>query len=430
MRKYLKDLNIVEGMLVSREGELLRVSIQYHIDNVDKIVILLDNYDGESEKIVKEFAKKYPKQVAYYYSTIPIKYISKKEHKIYHRFKRYEGKIRQELLNHIKKEHEQKSIDLLYWFDADEIPTNHFPKTLEKFWESNKKAFRLGYIHMFNGFKMISNDNIRPHCRVFKYQPDLAGYPFKGLAQLIPIKNKEIMSTNERLDIHMSDFDLDYINKRSIYQKRCKAGHKYNELKIWEINKDARDLSSEDFSYIIKENYSIGTIAEYLKLRGIDSDGRSIKYKNLKLNLGCGKNKLDGFVNLDRKEGWKFQDGLSNYYDDSIDAITISHALMYLDDAELKTFLTEAYRVLKVDGIIRIVEDNVGEGGRKKWWSARILTNAKMMREFLEGARFEVYDVKLDETHYIDNSLIQRFHGDPPKTFHMEGIKKYHKDMR
>jgi len=430
MRNYLKNLNIVEGMLVSREGELLRVSIQYYIDNVDKIVILLDNYDGESEKIVKGFAKKYPNQVVYYYSTIPIKYISKKEHKIYHRFKRYEGKIRQELLDHIKKEHEQKSIDILYWFDSDEIPTVHFPKVLEEFWKSNKKALRLGYIHIFNGFRMISNDNIRPHCRVFKYQPDLCGDPFKGLAQLIPIKKSEVWATNKRLDIHMSDFDLDYINKRSIYQKRCKAGHKYNELKIWEIDKDARELSNEDFLYIIRETAPISTIAEYLKLRGIDNNGRPIQYENLKLNLGCGENKLKGFVNLDKKEGWKFQDGLSNYYDDSIEAITISHAIMYLDDKEVKTFLIEAYRVLKVGGIIRIVEDNVGEGGRKKWWSARILTNATMMRELLEDARFEVHNVDLDKTHHIDDSLIQRFHGDPPKTFHMEGIKKYHKDMK
>ena len=50
----------------------------------------------------------------------------------------------------------------------------------------------------------------------------------------------------------------------------------------------------------------------------------------MRLNLGCGEEHLiDGFVNLDARTGWHFEDGLP-YPDGSVEAITISHALMYV----------------------------------------------------------------------------------------------------
>lgn len=429
MRKYLKDLNIVQAMLVFREGELLHVCLRYYLKHVNKIVILLDNHDKESERIVLKYKRRFPDRIVVAYSTVPVIYANKRRtHKMYHRFKFFEGDIRQRLLDVVKKEHEKTPIDLLYWFDADEVPTNHFPKVLEHFWESDKKALLVNYIHTFNGFDMISNDHIRGHCRVFKYHPRLTGYPFKGLAQLIPVKNSERMKVGF-VDIHMSDFNIEYIKKRNIYQKRCKAGHKFKDKKLWKIDKDARDLTTKEYKHIIRRTSPLCTMAEYLKEHGVDEHGIEIPKRPIKLNLGSGNFPLPEpeFINLDkRKYRWHFQDGL-NYFDRTVDAITISHAIMYLTKRELVDFLGEAYRVLKRGGVIRITEDNATDpnsGVYGGWRGAVLMTDAKVIRECLEANNFEVYDTAPDETKYIDKSLIQQLHGVPPRVFHIEGIKR------
>lgn len=147
----------------------------------------------------------------------------------------------------------------------------------------------------------------------------------------------------------------------------------------------------------------------------------------LKLNLGCGKKRLKGFDNLDKRYGWDFKNGLS-YDDDSIDAITISHSLMYLTIEELNWFLGECWRVLKRGSWIRITEDNTEDPESdtyKTGWKneAKCLTGPKQMRESLEDAGFDVYDVSPEETNFIDKTLIQQFHGDLPRVFHIEGKK-------
>jgi len=426
MRNYLTNLHIVEAMLAFREGEVLRVALQYHVDNVDKVVVLLDNYDKETEDIVLNFQKKYPSKIIVHYSNIPIEYDKERPHKMYHRFKKFEGKIRQQLLNHVKDEHNKQPIDLLYYFDADEIPTNHFPLAVEELYESGKKALLTNYIHIFNGFYMISNDNIRGHCRVFKYTPELQGDPFKGLAMLPPIVRGNIMQKSF-LDIHMSDYSLKYIKKRNLYQKRCKQGHRYDELKLWKLDKDARELTSSEYKNIINNQESIGTIAEYLKQFNIDRLGNKIP-EIIKLNIGPGVHPLaePDFINLEKGHRWKMQDGL-RYDNNSIDAITISHVLMYLNGEELLKFLQETYRVLKIGGILRITEDNATDpnsGIHGGYRGAKVMTGSKMMRQILEQVGFTVYNVKSDETHYIDKSLMQQWHGDYPRVFFIEGVKK------
>src|SRR3989344_639427 len=78
----------------------------------------------------------------------------------------------------------------------------------------------------------------------------------------------------------------------------------------------------------------------------------------IKLNLGCKHRKLEGFDNLDKIFGWYFQDGLPQYASGSVGGITISHALMFLTESEIETFMKEMWRVLKVGGVVRITEDD------------------------------------------------------------------------
>lgn len=146
----------------------------------------------------------------------------------------------------------------------------------------------------------------------------------------------------------------------------------------------------------------------------------------LKLNLGCGPHRLAGFQNLDRPE-WRWQAGLP-YEDATVDAITISHALMMLLPEEWPAAFAELYRVLKPGGIVRITEDNTEDPeseryGAGAWPDALALTGPKVIRKALREAGFVVNTVTASTSNYRDLSLLQAHHGDEPKVTFLEGRK-------
>ena len=109
----------------------------------------------------------------------------------------------------------------------------------------------------------------------------------------------------------------------------------------------------------------------------------------IKLNLGCGENVVDGWVNTDYSIGarigkipvikrvvknlgvfsvdWNDQILISDltkpfpWQDNEIDIIYSSHALEHLDKSDGRAFIGECYRVLKPGGIVRIVVPNLDD---------------------------------------------------------------------
>jgi ubiquinone/menaquinone biosynthesis C-methylase UbiE len=145
----------------------------------------------------------------------------------------------------------------------------------------------------------------------------------------------------------------------------------------------------------------------------------------VKLNCGSGKNPLEGFVNLDATGGWRFQDELEYR---NVEAITISHSLMFLREIEIENFLREAYKVLKPGGVIRITEDySIYEGSKVfgGWRGSRILLGPILLTRLLKKTGFKVFFDNYYEymSQFKDHSLIQRFHGGWPRVFHIEGVK-------
>jgi ubiquinone/menaquinone biosynthesis C-methylase UbiE len=75
----------------------------------------------------------------------------------------------------------------------------------------------------------------------------------------------------------------------------------------------------------------------------------------LKLDLGCGKNKKEGFIGVDRKpfEGVDVVVDLLQpwpWKDNSVDEINMQHALEHFTGEERVHILNEMYRVLVKDG--------------------------------------------------------------------------------
>lgn len=147
----------------------------------------------------------------------------------------------------------------------------------------------------------------------------------------------------------------------------------------------------------------------------------------MKLNLGAGAHPLEGFVNLDKMyDGWTFESGLTDYGDGTIDAITESHGLMYAPLADWPFVFSEFARVLAPGAVVRITEDSTDDphsSRYKGFHDAVTLTTRDLVRAHLEIAELVVEDVSPVFSHCADGSLIQRWHGDPPKVFFVEGVK-------
>lgn len=86
----------------------------------------------------------------------------------------------------------------------------------------------------------------------------------------------------------------------------------------------------------------------------------------LKLDIGCGKNKREGFLGIDildfpgvdkkvdiRKTPWPWKD-------DSVDEVNCSHFLEHLEADERITFFNELYRVCKKDAKTTIIVPHWG----------------------------------------------------------------------
>jgi predicted SAM-dependent methyltransferase len=143
----------------------------------------------------------------------------------------------------------------------------------------------------------------------------------------------------------------------------------------------------------------------------------------MKLNLGCGSMALNGFENLDKNTGWTWESGLS-YKDNSIEAITESHSLMYVYDKDWPFVFNEMKRVLMIGGVIRITEDAT-DNPQSKWFgghpTAVALTSFKKISDYLSG--FNIFKVDSNFSYFKDKSLLQDYHNGEPKVFFLEAIK-------
>ncbi len=107
----------------------------------------------------------------------------------------------------------------------------------------------------------------------------------------------------------------------------------------------------------------------------------------LKLNLGCGSNKIDGFVNIDTELSCKpdlvhnFVCNRLPYKDNTVDEIICFHTIEHIQKRFHKQVLNEIWRVLKPSGnfvisypeFIRCVDNwRRNYKGKREFWEATI----------------------------------------------------------
>ena len=179
IRNYLKDIEMVGAVLIYQEGEICRWSLNWLYANCDRVCIVLDNYNEETEKIVLEYRDKYPDRTHLAYSTYPIEDWRNVGSGIKQRFKKYQQYIREEVVKELKKMHDEKPIDLLIWPDSDETFLDCFTEYLERFWheQTAHSYMMLGFVEVYDDFKKIISQRMGPHGRVFRYVPEFSCIP-------------------------------------------------------------------------------------------------------------------------------------------------------------------------------------------------------------------------------------------------------------
>jgi predicted SAM-dependent methyltransferase len=77
---------------------------------------------------------------------------------------------------------------------------------------------------------------------------------------------------------------------------------------------------------------------------------------NLKINFGCGGNILEGWINCDSETDITRP---LPYTNDCADFIFAEHVIEHIQHNEALAFLDECYRILKVNGVIRIAAPTI-----------------------------------------------------------------------
>lgn len=224
----------------------------------------------------------------------------------------------------------------------------------------------------------------------------------------------------------VADIDMLIERMRYAYSHRCECSVKGQWARQFAIN----NLTWES---------GIGKVLPALNAidKTLDFDEGCINGSLRQLNVGCHIYPLDNWLNLDIKarslrarmadlggtipEIYRFDlRKMWDMPDNSIDAITISHVLVFVTDAEAKHCISECYRVLKRGGVARFTELDENQFPFPGLLST--YTPDKMSFLVLK-AGFDAEIMTRDATHHHDKSICIDGHGDPPKVFFVEGVK-------
>lgn len=155
----------------------------------------------------------------------------------------------------------------------------------------------------------------------------------------------------------------------------------------------------------------------------------------IRLNLGCGApgerswHPIDGWINRDPAlDGWRFEHGLGEYADGSVEAISVSHSTMYVALADWPRMFAEFARVLCDEGVLRITEDDTQDTRSrtypKGWHDVVTLTHREMVKQHMRQAGLVAEDCDAVHSNFRDFSILQDQHGGAPHCFYVEGCRR------
>lgn len=240
-------------MLVSQNHELLDISIPDMVKRCNWCLIMMDNESQEVEDKVCEYQKKYNRKIFVRRSSMPSRFLIKgKEVDYRRRWKAEKGVIRDEIFINLRKilDYKMKSydkIDILVFYDSDEIFTDHLPELLEKFWKSDYKAISMKPIDVVNDMRTIKREGMGHHVHIMKYNRELAGLPWRFWAMYFPLRWGDLMRA-DYYSVHLAYFST----KSREWRNNNWKFHDAENCKLYPLPKNVYEMTPEEINNILK----------------------------------------------------------------------------------------------------------------------------------------------------------------------------------
>jgi hypothetical protein len=248
------------AMLCSRCGTMLDITVPEALRWADRILLMMDNHDSATEKVVDGLRERFGERVIVAHSGYP-KATEKEESRkgvLYNRFRRLQPNIRDRVFREI--DGWEVKPEALLFPDSDEIMSDFFPDLFSDFWYSDKKGIRFRPISVFGDMQTISRRTMAPHLRVFKWQDGITAFPYRGFCYYTPFGDKEVNMVISGTLIHLHHLTLE---KREFRNKHWSSVGYDPEESLWRLPKPVTAMRDGEI-YGIMSGGSDLTIEQYL----------------------------------------------------------------------------------------------------------------------------------------------------------------------
>lgn len=247
MRNKLIDKEIVGAVMVFQEGDYCRQTIEWLCDFCDRVIILLDNHDENTERIVFEYKDKFDDKIVIVYSTEPVNLDKNSiQGQIKKRFKLRQNFIREQVIDKLKELNKIKPVDLFIFLDSDEIPINQFPDVIEEFWNRPERYIMTGFVEPFENYKTLIYQKMSPHGRVYKYDSEISAHPYTTRTRYNPYCKERAWKVRN-LIVHLCHFDEGRRKRRQFFDN-VDFVNESAKFDVWQLPKDVREMTYNEIA--------------------------------------------------------------------------------------------------------------------------------------------------------------------------------------
>lgn len=234
--------------MIYREVDQCRWCLDWLFDFCDKVIILLDNYDSQTEQVALEYKNKYPDRTYLVYSTEPVDEARNMiTGQVKRRFRNRQPYIREQVIKELHRINKEESkVDLFIFLDSDEVPINEFPKYLEEFWYNQPAHdyMMLGFVEAYDSFRILISSRMAPHGRVYRYKPEMSALPSTSRTRYNPYKDKKPWKVRHVL-VHLCYLTKEFRERRAFFAHGDQTDRPND---IWFLPTDVRCLTSNEIS--------------------------------------------------------------------------------------------------------------------------------------------------------------------------------------
>lgn len=294
-REFLTDVNIWGALLVARCGDILHHSIPCLLKYCDKILLMQDNIDEYTQKIVEDYKRKYPDRIELSETGFPraTPEQEKSVKGLFHRFKPLQGPIREKVFEYMRERNKEKKVDILIFPDSDEIFSDSFKELLIVFWSRPEiKGLTMKPVDVFGDMNTIHSRSMTGHTRCLKFFPELTAIPYRTACYYRPLTKTNRMGSN-RVLIHLASLTL---KKREWRNKHWKPNARNSEA-LWKLPREITKMDPNELREILLREPDM-TVEEYLRGGdkrvpvGITNAGKALREASEMLDEMCIRNFL------------------------------------------------------------------------------------------------------------------------------------------